>query len=99
MNDDFKEKYLGRFPEDSIIKALKKSYVAVADPERMLFLPQSIIKNGIEAIKHGTDSEKVLVAVLESMGRLINDLHRQAMDRHMLEVPSIIMTTESHEDK
>lgn len=86
-----KQEYLGRPHFDPILRALRKSYVEVADKERMLFLPQSIIKQGMDAIEHGCSSEEALVSVLSSMGKLINELHKQAMTRAQLEVQPIWM--------
>jgi hypothetical protein len=91
MNDDFDSQYLGRLPDDPIMKALKKGFVAVADKDRMLFLPQSNIQQGIESIKHGGKPEDVLCAVLESMGKLVNDLHKQAMIRAETEVNPVFI--------
>ena len=91
MSKEFEQRYLGRWQEDPIMKALKKGYMAAADKDSTLFIPQSIINNGIEAIKHGSESEKVLVAVLESLAAFGKEMHRLAMDASMLETKPIIM--------
>ncbi len=92
MSDEqFNREYLGRFPDGGILRALKKSYVAVADKDRQIFLPQSIIKRGIDAIKYGEKPEDVLFYVLESMGTLVNEMHKQAMIRGQLEVKPIMV--------
>lgn len=90
MSEKFKTQYLGSFREDSILKALRKSFTSVADKDRQLFLAQSIIKNGIESIRSGAKSEDVLTAVLDSMGKLINELHKQAVTKAMHEVKPIL---------
>ena len=93
MSDEqFRREYLGTFPEDTILKALKKSYVVVADKDRQLFLPQSIIKQGIDAIKYGVKPEEALTGVLESLGKLVNELHKQAMVKAQFEVKPIVVT-------
>jgi len=99
MNDrKFEQRYLGKFPEDVILKALEKSYIAVADKDRNLFLPQAIIKNGIDAIKYGAKPEEALFGVLESMGTLIKELHKQAITRAQCEVkPILVMNRDDNE--
>lgn len=95
MSDTFRREYMGSFPDDIILKTLKKSYIAVADKDKTLFLPQNIIKNGIECIKHGAKPEDALLAVLESMGKLINELSKQAITKAMFEVKPIMKTKQS----